>query len=238
MPEGDDPRRALRRSSPDRGGGQAERAYRALIAQLRAGRLRSGTFLSVPMLVEALEMPIAAVREAVKRAEASGLLTVLPKRGLMVMEADAETTRDCLDLRAMFDCEGARRLLARGATLPLAELRRAHEELRAQARAGVTPPMQRQAIETDLSLHDALAEGLNSRLAARLYAENRDRIAVIQNQRPFLADRIVPAMDEHLEIIAALEARDAARAVAGIRDHLHQTLRWWGVEPRHGDAIA
>ncbi|MFW8595123.1 GntR family transcriptional regulator [Cribrihabitans neustonicus] len=208
---------------------QTGRAFRALVARLRDGTLSSGMFLSMPMLVEQLEMPLAAVRDAVKRAEAGGLLTVLPKRGVMVMDANAEVTRECLDLRAMFDCEGARRLAAKGHDLPLAELREAHERLRDAAARSVSPELQRQAIATDLSLHDALAGGLGSGLASRLYAENRDRVAIIQNQRPFLADRIVSAMDEHLEIIAALEARDGDRAAAAIRHHFDKTLRWWGI---------
>ena len=48
---------------------------------------------------------------------------------------------------------------------------------------------------------------------------NRDRIAVIQNTRAFLPDRIVPAMREHLAIIEALERRDAEAAVAAIALH-------------------
>lgn len=58
---------------------------------------------------------------------------------------------------------------------------------------------------------------------------NRDRIAVIQKTRPFLPDRIVPTMREHLAIIEALEAGDADAAVAAIAEHYRMTLRWWGI---------
>ena len=88
-----------------------------------------------------------------------------------------------------------------------------------------------QAIAVDLSLHDRLSGWLDSALMTQLYADNRSRIAIIQNVRPFLPDRIVPAMEEHLRIIAALEAGDIGRATEAIRQHLHQTMRWWGVEP-------
>lgn len=206
-----------------------ERAYDALVARLRDGTLQSSAFMSMPMLVEQLGLPLAAVREAVKRAESGGLVTVLPKRGVMIMDAGPETTRECLDLRAIFDCEGARRVIEKGIDVPLGALRTAHEKLRDAASANLTPDLPRRAMDTDLSLHDALSRGLGNRLAARLYAENRNRIAIIQNTRPFLSDRIVSAMDEHLEIIAALEARDADRAAAAILDHFHHTLRWWGV---------
>ena len=84
-------------------------------------------------------------------------------------------------------------------------------------------------METDLSLHDAMATGLGSGLAASLYAQNRNRVAIIQNTRPFLADRIVSAMEEHLAIIDAIAAGDAGAAATAIRAHLEATLRWWGV---------
>ena len=207
----------------------AERAHQALIAHLCEGRLQSGSFLSVPALVERLDLPLAAVREAVKRAEAAELLTILPKRGIMVMEASPAITRECLDLRAILDCEGARRLIRAGLPAPLTELRQAHEALRDRAAQDSRPELSPLAIATDLSLHDTLSAGLESRLARRVYAENRVRIAVIQNTRPFLTDRIVSAMTEHLDIIEALDARDAEAACAAIETHLVQTLRWWGI---------
>lgn len=208
---------------------QAGHAYQQLIAQLRDGRLASGSFLSIPMLVARLDLPTAAVRDAVKRAEAVGLFTVIPKRGVIVMDAGAVTTRECLDLRAMFDSEGARRLIARQGDLALAALRDTHERLRDEAAVNPTTELSQRAIDTDLSLHDALSAGLDSALSARIYAENRDRIAIIQNTRSFLPDRIVSAMDEHLAIIAALEVREADAAAEAIRAHLRSTLRWWGV---------
>lgn len=213
-------------------GDQSDQAYRALVDALRGGSLRSGMFLSMPMLVTQLGFPLAAVREAVKRAESAALVQILPKRGVMVMTADPDTTRDCMDLRAMLDLHGARRLLAGADALPLATLRATHEALLHDARTAPATDLQHRAITTDLSLHDALATGLDGPVLRRLYAENRDRIAVIQTQRPFLADRILPAMTEHLAIITALEARDLTAVETAIRDHLTNTLRWWGIDSR------
>jgi DNA-binding GntR family transcriptional regulator len=209
----------------------ADQTYARLIAMLRAGELRSGQFVSMPALVALTGLPLAAMREAVKRAEARGLVDVLPKRGVIVMNADARVTRDCLDLRAILDQEGARRLVEAGRSLPLDALRETHARVLDAARRSLTPDLPQWAMATDLSLHDALATGLRNPLAAEAYAVNRDKIAVIQNTRPFLADRVVSAMEEHLAIIDALERRDAGAAVDAIRHHYRTTLRWWGVEP-------
>ncbi len=215
-------------------GGQsllADRAYARLIAMLRGGELSSGQFASMPALVALTGFPLAATREAVKRAEARGLVSVLPKRGVIVMRAEPKLTRDCLDLRAILDQEGARRLIEAGPELPLDPLRAAHARVLEAARRALTPDLPKWAMATDLSLHDALSTGLANPLATEAYMVNRDKIAVIQNTRPFLADRVVSAMEEHLAIIDALERRDAVAATAAIRHHYRTTLRWWGVEP-------
>lgn len=207
----------------------ADQAHARLIASLRRGELRAGDFVSMPGLAETLGLPLAATREAVKRAESCGILSILPKRGVLVMNAGPEITRDCMDLRTLLDQEGARRLIARGADLPLAALRASHEAMVEDAEHRMTPDLPRRAIITDLSLHDMLATGLENPLVAEVYQVNRDRIAVIQNSRTFLPDRIIPAMREHLVIIEALERRDLETAVIALADHYRNTLRWWGI---------
>lgn len=206
-----------------------DKAQNALWEALRTGKLREGQFLSMPQLVDLLDCPIAAIRDAVKQGSALGLLTTLPKRGVQVMEARPETIRECLDLRMVLDQEGARRRIAGGAISGLAELRARHEEMRDAARTATASGLPPRAIAIDLSLHDFLAEGLGNSLLAAAYAANRMRIAIIQNARPFLENRIVSAMEEHLAIIDAVEGLDMAAATGAIRYHYEQTLRWWGV---------
>ncbi|MDE9450611.1 GntR family transcriptional regulator [Aliiroseovarius sp. Z3] len=207
----------------------AEKAQEELWSALRTGRLRGGQFISISQLVALLDCPIAAVREAVKQASSQGLLTTYPKRGLQVMEAHPDTIRECLDFRRVLDQEGARRRISHNALSGLDELRGQHEAMRQTASADLRPELPPKAIAVDLSLHNYLAEGLENSQLAAAYDANKMRIAIIQNVRPFLQDRIVSAMEEHLEIIDAMENRQTERALQAIDHHCAQTLRWWGV---------
>ena len=204
-------------------------AFEALLQALREGKLRPGAYFSMPDIVEELGFPIAAIREATRHAELQSLLKILPKRGVTVMDAGPQITRHCMDMRATLDKEGARRMLLQERETKLNLLRSSHLDLirRVEQNAGFLPPAE--AISVDLSLHDFLAESLDNPFLRQSYEENRNRIAIIQNSRPFLQDRIVPAMEEHLKIIDALEQGDVAAAEAAIDVHLAQTLRWWGV---------
>ncbi len=207
----------------------ADKAQEALWSALRSGKLRDGQFLSTSQLVDLLGYPIAAVRDAVKHGSTLGLLTTLPKRGVQVMEVRPETIQECLDFRLVLDQEGARRRISQDVMSGLGELRQRHEEMGKTAGKAEGRIWSSKAIDVDLSLHDYLAEGLGNPLLAAAYGANRMRIAIIQNVRPFLQDRIKSAMEEHLAIIDALVIRDAEAAVRAIRYHHDQTLRWWGV---------
>lgn len=208
---------------------QSERAFQALLLALREGRLRSSEFLAMPALAETLGFPLAPTREAVKRAEAQSLLNVLPKRGVIIMETGPKTTRECMEMRCLLDKEGARRLLEPDRADELRALRHAHETLLQDAMRAPGDDLSQRAQRTDLSLHDFLASGLDNTFLQQAYAANRNRVSIIQNARSFLADRVVSAMQEHLDIIAALESGDRGRICDRIERHLHLTLRWWGI---------
>ena len=90
-------------------------AQLSLTEALRRGDLRAGQFLSMPQLVGILGYPLAAVREAVRHAGASGWLDIIHTRGVQVLEARPETIRDTLDARMALDQEGARRRIAAAA---------------------------------------------------------------------------------------------------------------------------
>jgi DNA-binding GntR family transcriptional regulator len=164
-----------------------DKAYDRLIANLREGSLAAGEFVSISGLVELLDLPLAATREAVKQAEASGLLRVVSKRGVLVMDASPKVTRDCMNLRMMLDAEGARRLIAAKAELPLAELRAVRLSLIEDAEWALTPELPRWAVLTDLSLHDALSAG-----SATRWPRPPTRLTVIGSRWSRTADRSCP----------------------------------------------
>lgn len=206
-----------------------EQAFVKLRQLLVDGGLRPGQFVSMPDLVRQLGLPIAPVREAVKRAEALSLVTVVPKRGAFVMDATPETIRHTFDLRAILDQEGARRLALRHDAKRIAALRQAHREVFDAAHGTITPALQQRAKEVDWSMHQTLADALDNPIASDLYAANRDRISILQHARPLLPDRIGPAMAEHLAILDCIAAGDAHAAAEAVRAHYAQTLRWWGL---------
>ncbi|WP_368646753.1 GntR family transcriptional regulator [Castellaniella ginsengisoli] len=207
----------------------ADQSFLAFRDLLFRGEVRAGQLVSISELMEKTGFPLAPVREAVKHAESTGLVRILPKRGVLIIEPTPDTVRSCFHLRCMLDQEGARILAARLADAPMQALREEHAAVRNQALEGITPELQQWAMAVDWKLHRALAGSLDNPLAAQVYASNHDRITVLQQSRRLLPERIIPAMDEHLRIIDAVLAGREEDAMRAVRAHLAGTLRWWGI---------
>ncbi|CAM5218899.1 DNA-binding GntR family transcriptional regulator OS=Castellaniella defragrans OX=75697 GN=HNR28_000659 PE=4 SV=1 [Castellaniella defragrans] len=208
----------------------ADQAFLAFKELLFKGEVRAGQLVSVAELVGQSGLPLAPVREAVKHAEAVGLVTILPKRGVLVIEPTPGTIQACFHLRCMLDQEGARVLASRVRGAALEALKAEHVAVRAQALEGITPELQRWAMAVDWKLHLTMAGALGNPLAARVYESNHDRITVLQLSRRFLPERIIPAMDEHLRILAAIESGEEEATMRAVRTHFAGTMRWWGVD--------
>src|SRR5690606_13829215 len=87
----------------------ADQAFMALRDLLLRGEVRAGQLVSIAELVEKTGLPLAPVREAVKHAESTGLVRILPKRGVLVIEPTPDTIQSCFHLRCMLDQEGDRK---------------------------------------------------------------------------------------------------------------------------------
>jgi DNA-binding GntR family transcriptional regulator len=100
-----------------------EQAYRQLEEQIVTLRLRPGEFLSEYALAEGLAIGRTPIREALQRLAREGLVTILPRKGILVSETDPRKQLLVLEVRRELE-----RLLARlGA-------QRASEEQRARFR--------------------------------------------------------------------------------------------------------
>ncbi len=208
----------------------ADQAFECLRELLRTAGLREGQFVSISDLVTLTGFPLAPTREAVQKAAALGLVSIVPKRGVLILEGDDEIARQCLDLRCMFDQEGARRLCRQHDRERIVQLMEVHRQIIQEAQdKDVTTALQRRAMITDWDMHALLAEGLNNDAALALYTNNRDKLTIMYNSRPLLPDRLVPAFNEHLLILQAILDHNESAAVQAIAEHYRQIHRWWGI---------
>ena len=210
----------------------SEQAFHALRETLISGDIRSGQMVSISELCEKLDFATAPIRDAIKKAAAVGLVTVYPQRGIVVLELSPQELYANFHFRYLIDVEGARLTAQHPKKDELLALKKAHVDLLEKLQnTTLTRQLQLEAMALDWRLHHYLASAFNNPIVAKNYAENCDRIHVLQKYRPPLNTRITLAMTEHIAILDAILAGNEADAAKMVQQHFSQTLAWWGVMP-------
>jgi DNA-binding GntR family transcriptional regulator len=198
-------------------------AYLNLKKLLTTGEIRAGELISISDLSERIGLPIAPIRDAVKKAETMGLLQVVPL-------GTAKLIDECFRLRAILDLEGTRTLVRTKTNHNLHSLRAKHVEVLDKASKNMSLQAQRNALAVDWELHTYLSAALQNDSVSAIYQQNQDKLAIFQSSRPFLPERLIYAMREHLAIIDAILEKDEDKAVDLVSIHLAESLRWWQVD--------
>jgi DNA-binding GntR family transcriptional regulator len=102
------PQRADRVGKPAPAATLTEQAYRQLEEQIVTLRLKPGEFLSEHVLAANLSIGRTPIREALQRLAREGLVTILPRKGILVSETDPRKQLLVLEVRRELE-----RLLAR-----------------------------------------------------------------------------------------------------------------------------
>jgi DNA-binding GntR family transcriptional regulator len=207
------------------GASLTQTAYERLRADLLACRLRPGERLRIDELCEALPASLSAVREALSRLTAEGLVVAEPQRGFRVAPISAAELRDLTAVRTEIEGMCLRRAIAAGDVAWEERLVAVHHRLsRTPERESSDAPRLSEAwAEAHAAYHRALVAGCDSpwmlRLREILYAQSK-------RYRRFSVPLARAGRDvarEHREIMEAALARAADRAVALLAAHLERT---------------
>ena len=195
----------------------------------------ANTPLSVAQLSRRFEVPQHELKEFLAGLSRSGLVARRPRGGWMLLGFTKDFAVELSDFRTVLELDAVARTAEAPVDHPiwsrLAALRREHLDLR-------------ERIETDFhmfsKLDQSFHEAINSVVRNRFVAEFQKVISLIFHyhymwDKTQEKDRNKNAIQEHLAIIDALEARDGPTAVAAARRHLHTSKSTLLSSPRHHD---
>jgi DNA-binding GntR family transcriptional regulator len=183
------------------------------------GDLAPGTRLSEQALAKQFCVSRGPLREAIRRLEGRKLIERQPNIGPRIANLSEKKLLDILDVREALEGMACRLAAERMTDDELADLRRLVEEHGrhgdVQAGAGYYQEPQ----SRDFHFHIVRAsrnEWLFDLLCGDLY----DLLRVYRYQSSTMPGRTPHAYDQHRAIVAALAARDGARAEQLMRDHI------------------
>lgn len=204
-----------------------EQAYRTIRTDIVACRLKPGEKINISALCSQLGFSLGAVREALSRLIAEGLVVSEINKGFRVTHITEAELKDLTQTRVLLECECLRNAIQHGdvkweagIVSTLFELSRIGLK---EKRTPDIPSPERS--ETHQRFHEALVAACDSpwllRLRAQTYMQaERYRQFSLQLDR---SQRDVDA--EHQEIADAAIARDSVRACKAMEHHLRQTTR-------------
>jgi DNA-binding GntR family transcriptional regulator len=193
-------------------GAQAERVLRELILD---GALTPGTRLREVQLAAALGVSRNTLREALRGLAEQGLVTHHPHRGVVVTDLSAADVDDLYALRRVIELAALERVDGER----IGVLREATEAFAAALERNDAV----EALECDFRFHRILVGALDSARLAEAHerAQGELRLALLQLDR----DYEPPAVEEHREVVAALEGADLAGAAAALTAQLERANR-------------
>lgn len=201
-----------------------EMAYRRFRESLFNETLRAGQFVSQRELCAILDVPMGAVREALKRLEADGLINLIAQRGVQIADVNVAFINEAFEFRILIETEAARRMARSPNLAALSALRERTAAIIAAVETEPEDDLMAEGLTVDLDLHELLITVFSNSLIRQSYRLLADKIRLIRLNADYSPSRLGIAMVEHLDIIDALTARDKDAAIAGLTRHL--TTSW------------
>lgn len=198
----------------------SEQVEDALRQEITEGRVKPGDRVSIADYQESWNVSSTPFRDAVKALEIQGFVTVSPRKGVFVAPMNRETVKEIFDLRIALECMAIE--LATG--LVPAEVA---ESARATYIRMIEPAEKGDLAEVEANdriVHDLARDHCGNRRLQRMLNGQRDLIRWAQNAIIFnLPHSYEIALPEHIAIMDAVCARDAAGAAKAMRVHLENS---------------
>lgn len=203
-------RRPAHAAKPSRGA----QAYETLRREILSGALAPGMRLIEVDLAARLGLSRTPVRAALARLEADGLVANDPGSGLIVMRLDHGMVGELYTIREVLEGTAARLAARHASDIEIAMLR---EIARRDLDAMDEPD--RLAANNRL-LHQTLYRYAHNRYLLKTLNALQEAMVLLGPTALAIPERRRSSFDEHQAIIDALEARDADRAEALMREHV------------------
>jgi len=194
-----------------------QRAYELIRRRITTLELPPGAPINEQQLAEELGLGMTPVREALKLLAHDDLVVITPRHGLYVAEVNLADLQQISEMRLVLETQSARLAAQRATADELAVL----EALR-QEQAATPVEDKRRLFDLDRKFHQAIARAAHNQYLARTL----DHLFGLTQrlwylQLPYL-DLLPSAVEKHVELVAAIKAREGERAASLMRDHVQQ----------------
>lgn len=198
---------------------RGEAAYLQLKEAIQSGALAPGTRVREVEIAERFGISRTPAREAIRRLESKGLISIVPHQGAVISSLDHQQTMELYDLREILEGSAAA-FAARHASA--AEIEELAELVVSEPQFADQPE---RLAELNRVFHASLYRAAHNRFLERALLGLRDSMALLGGTSLQVAGRYETAHAEHEALIEALNARDENRAETAAKTHIRNAQR-------------
>jgi DNA-binding GntR family transcriptional regulator len=193
---------------------RSEQAYRRLREAIHSGELKPGDRLLEEKLANSLGSSRTPVREALGRLESDGLALKDSSRGMIVAELDASMIAELYAIREALEGTAAGLAARHASDAEIATLRHIADRdmLFANDQKGLA--------KNNRLFHEALYQSAHNRYLLKTLNAIYESMALVRTSLAYSEVRIKLTIDQHQEIVAAIENQDSKRAEEVARAHV------------------
>jgi DNA-binding GntR family transcriptional regulator len=203
-------------------GSLAEQAYRHLCNRIIDGSIDYGESLNIREIAARLHMSSMPVREALKRLEMEGVVTIKPRSVCRVRTPTRQSILSALEMRELLEihCIETMYRVVDGARLR--RLRRLVAVMKGIAGGAARPTEVRRYITVDREFHTALCAIAQNHYIDKSYRETSLHLNMRHIYNLSVPPDIQRTYREHARLVEAL-ARHSRQAVSIIKGHLERS---------------
>jgi len=203
------------------GASMRELAYAQIKQRIITCQLRPGDAINEAQLTQLLGLGRTPVHQALHRLEMEGMVTILPRKGVMVTAISLNDVLDMIDVRVCNEQLCVKLALERAQESDFIAMHTIIER---------TPALLKQRdvtglMEVDLQFHLAISAAARNRVLAELLRnlhEKQVRFWYLTMSEMHHSERIY---EEHVQILAAMKSRDSEAAIQAIHHHIDDFRR-------------
>ncbi|WP_373376724.1 GntR family transcriptional regulator [Cupriavidus nantongensis] len=199
---------------------ERQRLHDTVVAHLRTliieGALEPGRKLNERELSETLGISRTPLREALKVLASEGLIEISPNRGASVARLSATEIRDTFELLSNLEAFSGELACERITAVELAELKALHYAMLACRAHEDLPGYYR----LNHQIHDRINLAARNAALRQTYLSVNRRLQALRFRSNYRKPKWDSAIQDHEEMLAALEARDGKRMAEILRQHL------------------
>jgi DNA-binding GntR family transcriptional regulator len=183
---------------------------------ISGGDIPPGTRINERALCERFGISRTPLREALKVLGSEGLLNLTPNRGARVAQITREVIDETFPVMGALESLSGELACAKISDTELAEIRALHYQMVVHFEKEELP----EYFHLNQEIHERILKSAQNPLLSDIYRTVAGRVSPARYRANLSKSRWADAVDEHREILNALEARDGARLSRLLKQHL------------------